>query len=694
MSKTADFLVEIHTEELPPKALRKLAENFYEEIKRRLIEAQLTFEAAQFFATPRRLAVKVNKLVAKQADKSMERKGPAYQLAYDNKGNPTAACAGFARSYGVAPDQLTTLETKQGKWVVYQQYVVGKSAEELLPEIVKQALSALPILKRMRWGENSAEFVRPVHSVILLYGKNIIPAEILGCQAGNITYGHRFYCTKPLKITTPEKYADILKREGYVIADFAQRKNKIREEAIAIIQPKSGGAAKTKISEDLLDEVTGLVEWPVAMVGTFDPSFLKVPQEVLISSMQDHQRYFPVVDAQNKLLPYFVAISNIESREVAQVIEGNERVLRARLSDAAFFYETDKKVRLDDRLQKLKKMVFQAKLGTLYEKAERLSQLADFLASHFNLNSIQAKRAGLLCKADLTTELVSEFPELQGIAGYYYALQEGEDPAIAMAIQEHYQPRFSGDELPKSMLGCCVALADRVDTLSGIFSIGLLPTGDKDPFGLRRSALGILRIVIERELNLDLQTLIEQALMRYAVPSAECPTLRHIWNFMLERLKYWYQDQGVSADVFAAVTALDLTQPYDIHRRIQAVRNFKNLPEAEALSIANKRVSNILTQYGKEIQSRDIDARLFEYEVERELAESIKQHAEEVAVLAQAGNYQQVLALLAKLREPVDGFFDHVMVMAEDPAKRENRLLMLKKLRELFLQVADIALLQ
>ena len=692
MSNHADFLVEIHTEELPPKALRKLAESFRDEIKKRLQEAKLEFSDATFFATPRRLAVKVDQLIAKQIDSMVERRGPAWQAAYDASGQPTPACAGFARSCNITPEQLTIIENAQGKWVGFNQTVLGKTAEALLPEIVQQSLSALPIPKRMRWGSNTAEFVRPVHSVILLYGTKVIEAEILGNKTGQQTQGHRFLCTKALKISSPEKYTSILEKEGHVLADFFQRKNKIREEAEAIVARTLGNKAKAMMDENLLDEVTGLVEWPVAILGKFDAEFLHVPQEALISAMQDHQRYFPVVDENNKLLAHFITISNIESKNVEQVIEGNERVLRARLADAAFFFEMDKKVKLIDRLEKLKGIVFQAKLGSLYDKVERISKLAAFIAPTLKLDAEQAKRAGLLSKADLPTELVGEFPELQGIAGFYYAQLDNENEAVAKAIKEHYQPRFSGDELPASMLGCAIALADRVDTLTGIFSIGLLPTGDKDPFGLRRAALGILRILIEKKINLDLGGLLQQSATFY---KADPALANQVWKFMLDRLEPWYQEQGISVDVFRSViSAIENKNPYDIDRRIHAVHAFKKLPEAEALAAANKRVSNILAQYNKPIQQQEVNTSLFEHDAERELARALSQYENEVASLVKAEKYQDALTLLTKLREPVDAFFDHVMVMVDDQKKRENRLLILEKLRKLFLQVADIAMLQ
>lgn len=705
MSKNADFLVEIQTEELPPKALKNLGRAFLSEIEDRLRKAELNFTAAHFFATPRRLAVLVSNLASKQADTVVERKGPALEAAFDKDRKPTPACLGFARSCGVAPEKLITLKNDAGAWVGFKQKVTGKSVQDLLPTIVQQALTALPIPKRMRWGSNTVEFVRPVHSVILLYGTKVINAEILGCKTGRKTRGHRFLSKGWLEVKKPADYASLLENKGFVIADFYQRKETIRQEAESLIERNSSTSlfskstkkksnARVLIDEDLLDEVTGLVEWPVAIYGSFDKQFLTVPQEALISAMQDHQRYFPVVDEKGKLLPHFVAISNIVSKDVSRVIEGNERVLRARLSDAAFFFEKDKQHTLESRVKNLKHVIFQAKLGTLHEKVLRISQIAGFIANELGTDQTAAKRAGLLSKADLTTELVGEFPELQGIAGYYYARHDHEEEAIAKALNEQYMPRFSGAALPSTSLGYSLAIADRIDTLVGVFGINQPPTGDKDPYGLRRAALGILRILIEKKLPLDLRELLQFALANYSVKLENQKVVNDVLVFVLERLKPWYQEQGIAPDVYAAVAAVNITVPYDIHRRIQAVQAFKKLSAAESLSIANKRVSNILAQYKKEIALKDINEKLFEHDAERVLATKMKEQHKVITALSKAAQYPELLSQLAHLRKPVDDFFDHVMVMTDDKAKRENRLLMLKKLRELFLHVADIALLQ
>ncbi len=689
----ADFLVEILTEELPPKALKRLAESFLAEVKSRLTKLDLSFKEITYYATPRRLAVSVKKLAAQQMDMLVDRKGPAINAAFDSAGKPTPACVGFARSCGVTPDDLTTLKNEQGEWVTYQQKVAGKTVQQLLPEVIQQALAALPIPKRMRWGNRSDEFVRPVKSIVMLFGDEVIDAEILGVKSGRLTSGHRFHSKGFISIAKPARYVKALANK-YVLADFAARKNLIREQADVLVKQLSVPHAQVVMDEALLDEVTGLVEWPVAVCGQFDKTFLAVPQEALMSAMQDHQRYFPVTDQANKLMPYFITISNIESRQPESVIAGNERVLRARLSDAAFFFATDKKTKLSDRIEKLKTIIFQAKLGTLHAKTERVAKLAEQIANLIQANPEQATRAALLAKTDLLTDMVGEFPELQGVMGYYYALHDGEGEAVAQALQEQYLPRFSGDGLPSSLVGCALALADRIDTLVGVFGIHQPPTGEKDPFALRRAALGVLRILIEKELNLDLRLILTAAQKEYGTSLPNQNAAQDVLTFILERLRPWYQDQGIAADVIAAVSILNIAQPLDIHRRIHAVQTFKKLPDAASLSIANKRVSNILTKSDSIISINQINANLFQHDAERILADKLTEKRMMIAKFVQNGNYAEILTELATLREPVDNFFDHVMVNVDNKEQRENRLLMLKQLRELFLQVADIALLQ
>lgn len=694
MMQQDDFLVEIHTEELPPKSLVKLAQAFCQKIKEHLVKAELAFEDIQYYATPRRLAVQVSKLAAMQPDQHIERKGPALSAAFDAEGKPSPACVGFARSCGVTPAELITLKTPQGEWVGYQQVVSGKRVEELLPVFVESAVAALPIAKWMRWGDSDIQFVRPVHAVVMLYGPDIIEATILGCETDRKTRGHRFHAPEWISIEHASQYNQQLKA-GYVIADFAERRAMIEQLADQSIQKQLNGKGKVLISSDaLLDEVTGLVEWPVALCGQFDPAFLEVPKEVLISSMQDHQRYFPVVDQQGNLLPYFITMSNIESQDVARVVHGNERVLRARLSDAAFFYREDQKLRLEDRLPTLKGIVFQAKLGSLYHKAERVSRLAGMLAKQLNLDVTMAERAALLAKTDLITNMVGEFPELQGVMGAYYAKHDGEHSDVVAAMAEQYLPRFAGDSLPQNAIGQVLALADRLDTLLGTFGINQIPTGDKDPYGLRRAALGVLRILIEHKIDLNLRDVLMFAATTYQVPLENADAVSDVLQFMQERLRALYLEQGVTPDVFAAVAALKIDRPVDVDQRIHAVQAFKKLNEAGALSAANKRVSNILAKYEEPILANAVSDALFEVVAEKALAEELAAKHAVVSKLSALGEYDAVLLQLAELRKPVDDFFDEVMVMTDDKSRRENRLLLLTQLRALFLQVADIALLQ
>lgn len=687
-----DFLVEIHSEELPPKALLALSRAFGQEIQTRLEKSALTFDAIQTYATPRRLAVHVQNLVARQPDQTIERKGPALAAAFDAQGQPSKACEGFARSCGVTPKDLITIKQAQGEWVGYHQQVAGQSVVDLLPTIVAQALSALPIPKRMRWAEGNESFVRPVHAVLMLYGDQIVKATILGCEAGNLTRGHRFMAPEWITIPHASKYVALLQTEGYVLADFNARRARISTEAEKLVQQHFGPDAQVLMSDALLDEVTGLVEWPVVLHGQFDPAFLALPKEVLISSMEAHQRYFPVVDKQGQLLPHFIVVSNIDSRDPARVTHGNERVLRARLSDAAFFFAADQKESLTARLERLRGVVFQAKLGTLYDKAERLSHLAAYIAQKIGANKEDAARAGWLAKTDLTTNMVNEFPELQGVMGSYYA-RGTESDNVATALREHYLPRFAGDRLPQQTVGQALAIADRLDTLMGSFGISQIPTGDKDPFGLRRAALGVLRVLIEQNISLDLRDVLQQAQANYQQPLANADAVEQVLSFMQERMRAYYLEKGIAADVFAAVSALGIANPLDVHQRLHAVMAFKQLAEAEALSIANKRVSNILEK-SNHIAATKVDAAFFEHDAEKVLAARIDSKAQQLLALCQAGQYTEGLIALADLRQPVDDFFDHVMVMTEDTSRRENRLLLLKQLRALFLQVADIALLQ
>jgi len=687
---TQDFLVELGTEELPPKALKPLSDAFTAGITKGLEEAGIAFAEVESFAAPRRLAVRVRKLAEAQPDKSVEKRGPAVKAAFDDAGNPTRALTGFATSLGVTPDQLDTLETDKGAWVVFRTVEKGRPTIELMPELVEQSLAALPIPKRMRWGAHRTEFVRPVHWVIMLFGNKVIDAPVMGLSPGNKTRGHRFHCPKSLIVPTPGDYEVVLKEEGFVLADFAERREQIRTGVTALAEKEAGGRAV--IDEELLDEVTALNEWPVPLMGRFEERFLEVPSEALISSMKEHQKYFHVVTANGDMLPLFITVANLQSKDPAQVISGNEKVIRPRLSDAAFFYETDRKSRLEDRLDQLKPIVFQEKLGSLYDKSVRVAALAKKIAGAIGSDPALAERAAMLAKTDLVTEMVLEFTDLQGIMGQYYAEHDGEPGDVTKALNEQYMPRFAGDDLPTTLTGCAVAIADRLDSLVGLFGINQPPSGTRDPFALRRASLGVLRIIIERELPLDLQTCCQWAEDNFTVLT-EKGTAATVVDYMLERFRAHYDEQGIGAEVYLAVHARRPTRPLDFDRRVKAVEAFRQLPEAQALAGANKRVSNILTKQGGDSVSETVDSGLLQDQAEHALAEQISQQADKVLPLFEQGDYAAALSSLASLREPVDNFFDEVMVMAEDEAIRNNRLAMLNQLRNLFLRVADISLL-
>ncbi|AOY89394.1 glycine--tRNA ligase subunit beta [Marinobacter salinus] len=687
---TQDFLVELGTEELPPKALKRLSDAFTQGITKGLEDAGIEFGKVEAFAAPRRLAVRVRDLTDAQPDKPVEKRGPAVKAAFDDAGNPTRALTGFATSLGVTPDQLDTLETDKGAWVVYRTVEQGKPTVELMPDLVEQSLAALPIPKRMRWGAHRTEFVRPVHWVVLLFGNKVIESPIMGLTPGNKTRGHRFHCPKALIVPTPGDYEIVLKQEGYVIADFAERRELIRAGVTELAEKEAGG--KAVIDEDLLDEVTALNEWPVPLMGRFEERFLDVPAEALISSMKEHQKYFHVVAADGEMLPLFITVANIESKDPSQVISGNEKVIRPRLSDAAFFYETDRKTRLEDRVDQLKPIVFQEKLGSIYDKSVRVAALAKRIADAIGSDPVMAERAAMLAKTDLVTEMVLEFTDLQGIMGQYYAANDGEAEDVAKALNEQYMPRFAGDDLPTTLTGCAIAIADRLDSLVGLFGINQPPSGTRDPFALRRASLGVLRIIIERELPLDLQACCEWAEENFTVLT-EDNTASTVVDYMLERFRAHYDELGIGAEVYLAVHARRPTRPLDFDRRVKAVEAFRQLPEAQALAGANKRVSNILTKQGGDSIGETVDSKLLQDSAEQALAEQVNQQADKVLPLFENGDYARALRSLAALREPVDNFFDEVMVMADDEAVRNNRLALLNRLRNLFLRVADISLL-
>jgi len=684
-----DFLLEIGCEELPPAKLQQLSFALAEGIKTQLDEAKLNYKEAYSFATPRRLAVQVVDLVDSQPPRQIERQGPSFKAAYDKNGTPTLACLGFARSCGVLADQLEIKETKKGKWVCCRLEQPGQPTVELLPEILNNAIKKLPISKPMRWGNYDILFVRPVHWIVMLYGKDLIHATILGQPTSRETRGHRFHHTKPLSITHAKDYQQLLHTHGMVIADYEKRREQIRK----LINKVANEVGSPIIEEALLNEVTSMVEWPTALLGQFRLEFLELPPEVLITSMKVHQRCFPIVNSKNELEPYFVLVSNIESKDPKVVIQGNERVINARLADASFFYDNDLQKTLESRLKKLEAVVFQRQLGSMADKAKQISKLSGFIAKQLDEDIPSAKRSGLLAKCDLVSEMVYEFPSLQGTMGYYYALHDEEPKSIALAIKEQYLPRFSGDGLPTTLIGCCVALADRLSNLVGILGINKTPTGDKDPFGLRRAALGILRILIEKELPLDLLQLIKQAHKDYPIDLPNKDVNQQAFDFIMERLRAWYLDKDISIDVFAAVSASNPTSPLDFHHRIQAVQQFQALPEASALAAANKRVSNILRKQAQDVRLNEVDDSLFESDAERNLAKLLKSEAKTVDDLYQKADYQKALSELSRLKEPVDIFFNEVMVMVEDKKTRNNRLALLASLQQLFSRVADISLL-
>lgn len=682
-----DFLVEIGTEELPPKALKKLSEAFAQGLTDGLTQADLKFEKVKVYAAPRRLAVWIQALDLAQADKVVERKGPAKKAAFDADGNPTKALQGFARSCDVDVADLMEIETDKGTWMVYEQAVKGQATRDLLPGLVEASLAKLPIPKRMRWGSSDVEFVRPVHWVLMLLGDQVVPANILGKAASNVTRGHRFHAPQEIVIDTPADYALVLKKQGYVLADFAERQAVIRQQVLNIANQVGGEAV---IDEDLLEEVTALNEWPTAVVGSFDEDFLSVPPECLVSAMKGHQKFFHLLDKQGKLQAKFITVCNIESSNPQSVISGNERVIRPRLSDAKFFWNQDRKQPLDDLLPSLKTVVFQQKLGTLYDKIERLESLAVKIARPLGVASELAERAARLSKCDLMTLMVGEFPELQGVMGRYYALAQNENADVADSLDQQYKPRFGGDDLPESALAQTLAIADKLDTITGIYGIGELPTGDKDPFALRRAALGLIRIMIEKELDLDLQYLIEASLKLHPKVESSPELVNAIYDFIISRLKAYYADQGISAEAFEAVRVCRPAHPIDFSKRIEAVRAFAALPAAESLSAANKRIQNILRKMEGE-WPLEVDPKLFEQSAETQLWQAIEALREQVSSQIAERDYTQALTTLAQIREPVDQFFDQVMVMAEDEALKRNRLAMLNQIHQLFLAVADIS---
>ena len=682
------LLVELGVEELPPGAIDTLSDALAAGIQRGLAEAEVTHGAVRAYATPRRLAVQIEALTDKQPDRQVERRGPALAAAFKN-GQPTKAAEGFARSCGVPVNELIHLETDKGTWLGYREQQQGEATTALLPAIVDKAVAALPVPKNMRWGASRVEFSRPVHWLVMLYGTEVVEAEVLGLQAGRTTRGHRFHAPEAYQLADADGYLAAL--EGaWVLADRDLRRERIREQVLAEAEVQEATAV---IDEELLVEVSGLVEWPVALTGSFDERFLEVPAECLISSMKANQKYFHLLDGESRLKPLFITIANIDSQDPPQVIEGNERVIRPRLADAAFFYDTDRKRTLASRIEELSGVVFQKQLGTLADKAHRSAAVAAFIAGRIDGDVAQARRAAELAKCDLVTEMVLEFPELQGIMGRYYAEHDGEPREVALALEEQYLPRFAADTIPATRAGMALALADRLDTLTGIFGIGARPTGTKDPFALRRAAIGVLNILIKGELDLDLRELLELAAAQHQeLPYAE-GLVDEVLGYMLDRFRAWGQDEGIEAEVYLAVRARPLSRPLDFARRLRAVHSFARREEAASLAAANKRVSNILAKQHSEI-GKAVDIGLLQEDAEKALYDAVSAQRELVMPLLADGRYAEALDALASLREPVDAFFDQVMVMDDDPAIRANRLALLTSLRALFLEVADIAQLQ
>ena len=724
---TQNFLVEIGTEELPPKALKTLATSFADNVEAELNQAGLTFDKIEWFAAPRRLAVKVLNLATQQPSKEIEKRGPAVSAAFDAEGKPTKAAEGWARGCGITIDQAERIATDKGEWLVHRAKIEGQPTKNLLNDIVANALAKLPIPKPMRWADKTVQFIRPVHTVTMLLGDELIEGEILGVASARTIRGHRFLGEKEFEIQHADQYPQLLREKGSVVADFNERKAEI----LAKSQAKAtalGGVAD--IEESLLEEVTSLVEYPNVLAAKFEERFLAVPAEALVYTMKGDQKYFPIYDKNGKLLPHFIFVSNINPEDPTAIIEGNEKVVRPRLTDAEFFFKTDLKQKLVDRLPRLETVLFQQQLGTLKDKTDRIEQLAGEIAKQIGADEAKAKRAGLLSKCDLMTNMVFEFTDTQGVMGMHYARHDGEDEEVAVALNEQYMPRFAGDELPKSLVASAVALADKFDTLTGIFGIGQAPKGSADPFALRRAALGALRIIVEKNLPLDLEDVITFSISTYEknviednkrrgiivqslnqelfpcvkewkvdkekVPYPDYLTRKEVLDslvdFMLGRFRAWYQDEGIAVDVIQAVLARRPTRPADFDARVRAVSHFRTLDSAEALAAANKRVSNILAKADAAIGEINLTACV--EAAEKALAEAVLALRTEVQPLIAQGDYTAVLDKLANLRAPVDNFFDNVMVNAEDPALRQNRLAILNTLQDLFLQVADISLLQ
>jgi glycyl-tRNA synthetase beta chain len=687
--RTDNLLIEIGTEELPPKSLAKLALAFKNNIQEEFENSDLTFNQVSWYASPRRLALIVDGLSEFQADKNVEKKGPAVSAAFDQDGQPTKAAQGWARSNGIEVNQAERLKTDKGEWLLFKAQVKGQAVSQLLVGMVEKALKALPIPKPMRWGAKTTQFIRPVHTITLLYGTELIQGHVLGVSSARLIKGHRFHTDAAFELDAADNYLSQLEQH-YVIADHAKRKAKVLEQINSLAKQEN---ALADVDDDLLDEVTALVEWPVALVANFEESFLAVPKEALIYTMKDDQKYFPLIDQNGQLKSRFVFITNIESKNPETIISGNEKVIRPRLADAEFFFNTDKKHSLASRLESLKSILFQKQLGTVYEKSERIASMAKSIAAMLGANQDDAYRAGLLCKTDLMTNMVMEFPDVQGVMGMHYARIDGEAEDVALAQNEQYMPRFAGDNLPSSNVSICVALADKVDTLVGIFGIGQIPKGDKDPFALRRASIGILRIIVEKSLPLDLVTLIDASILTFGDKIQTNNLQIAVVDFVLARFKAWYAEQGIAAGVVQAVAVNRPTRPADFAARVQAVKSFDSLDSAEALAAANKRVANILSKNPLN-QEVVFDKNLLRETAEITLATQLEAIEVRIQPLLNKSDYTSAFNVLAELREPIDKFFEEVMVMADDEAIKLNRLNLLARLRTLFLCCADISVLK
>lgn len=690
MSAVDDYLIEIGTEELPPKALRSLMTAFAENLGAIVDEARLPRGATHAYASPRRIAVLIEKLGHKQEDRNVSHKGPPVSVAFDKDGNATSAGIAFAKKCGVEVSELARSRSDKGEWLSYSSTETGKTVAQLMSGLVENALAALPIPRRMRWGAGDAEFVRPVHWVVQLHGSKVITDPILGIKPGNKTRGHRFHSRKPITIKQPSAYLDSLEKDGHVIADFARRREMVEEGVNAAAKSASGNIVN---GDALYDEVASLVEWPVPIVGRFDEEFLRLPREVVISTLTGHQRYFPVADNNGNLMPLFITVANLESTDPDQVRDGNERVVRPRLSDAAFFWDSDRRTALVARQDPLREVVYQRGLGSLYDKSARVAGLAVTIAESLGVDASTVQKAALLAKCDLLTGMVGEFPELQGIMGRYYALSDGEPPTVADAIGEHYRPRFAGDDLPASIDGQVLAVAEKLDTLAGVFVIGKKPSGNRDPFGLRRSAVGIVRILIECGLDLDLRSSIVAAVDAQPPGKADKDELSaELYTFITERLRRYFldRDHGLATETFDAVLSRQPTSLVDFEQRLTATQAFIVLEPASSLAAANKRIANILRQAGEQ-GGVAVKEKLLSAPAEQALWTSLTEARVEVQPLLEKRAYSDALRILARLRDPVDNFFDDVMVMADDEATKNNRLALLGELRALFLGVADIS---